>query len=259
MNKVLKKQKIAENTYLLELEAPEIAKKIGPGQFVIIRPKEMTSFVCVPVGTTKRKSISVIVKGNSSKDLFNLKKNDKVSDVVGPIGNQTGVEEIENICLITDSYGIPTIYNIAKIYKDKKIQSSIIVGANNKKLLYWEDKLKDVTKNLFFCTEDGSKGLKGDVPFHLRNIFHESILPFELAIISGSPSFMKDVSKFTKQRVKTRAIVNPQMIDPIGLSGTCRIRIDEKIKFATIDGPEFDAHTIDFRELLGRLGKKYNE
>src|SRR3989338_2926280 len=255
MSRVLKKQKIAENTFLIDVEAPEIAKKIGPGQFVIIRTKPRTEGICVPVGMVKRNSITIVVKGEKSKMMLNYKKNDHLNDVVGPIGNRANVEEVENVCLIADSYGIPVIYNLAKMYKENKIPIAIVIGEKSKRFLYWEDKLKDLADKIYVFTEDGSRGEKGTVPFHLRNLFYEHI--FELAIVSGSPAFMHEVSNFTRQRVKTKAIVNPLMIDPIGLSGTCRIRVDEKIKFAAIEGPEFNAHSIDFEEFVARVGKGY--
>ncbi|MBI4440134.1 sulfide/dihydroorotate dehydrogenase-like FAD/NAD-binding protein [Candidatus Woesearchaeota archaeon] len=255
MSRVVKKQKIADGTYLLELEAPEIAKKIGPGQFVLIRPKARTEGICLPVGIVKRNTISVVVKGENSKVLASLKSNDHVSDIAGPIGNQTSIEEVENVVFISDSYGIPSIYNIAQAYKDSKVQTYIIIGDKSRKFLYWEDKMKEITNKIVICTEDGSRGHRGTVPSNLRNILSDS--QFELAIVAGTPSFMHEVSKFTRQRIKTKAVVNPLMIDPIGLSGTCRIRVDEKIKFATIDGPEFNAHSVDFDELRERIGRGF--
>ncbi len=255
MNNVLSKQKIAENTFAIEVENPELARKLGPAQFVLVRPKSGFSSLCVPVGEIKKNSFSFIAKGESTKFFSSLKKNDELNDVIGPIGNRTALEEIEQVCLICDSHGIPMMYNLAKFYKDNKIRSSIVVTDKTKKMLYWEDKLKTIADILLICTDDGSKGEKGPVYPHLRDLLGH--MQYDIAIVSGSPLFMHEVANFTRQRIKTRAIVNPKMLDPIGLSGTCRIKVDDKIKFATIDGPTFNAHSIDFDELQQRIGKEF--
>ncbi len=257
MNKIVRKQKLAENTYLIEIEAPDIAKKTQPGQFVVLRVNETGERIPLTIADHTKKTITliVLVVGKTTDELAKLRKNDSVLDLAGPLGNKSDIKEYGAVCLVGGGLGIAPIYPIAKALK-KENWLTIIIGAKSKNHLFWEDKFKKLTKKLIVCTDDGSKGKHGFVSHELKKLMEDKY--FNLVIAIGPPIMMKTVSDLTKDRVKTRVSLNPLMVDGIGMCGGCRVVIDDHIKFACSDGPEFDAHKVDWNELINR-NKTYDK
>lgn len=255
---ILQKRKLAENTYLIEIEAPEIAKKAKAGQFIILRIDEKGERIPLTIADSTKKTITVVflAVGKTTTDLSPLKKGDLLIDVVGPLGNPSKIQEYGNVVIIGGGLGIAPIYPIAKALKDAKNKVTAVIGAKSKKYLFWEDHFKDICDKVLIATDDGSKGKKGFVSDVLKELMQKERIDLVIAI--GPPIMMKVVAELTKDKIKTIVSLNPIMIDGMGMCGGCRVLIKEEIKFACCDGPEFNAHQVDWEELMNR-NKSYIE
>ncbi len=258
MYKILKKEKLAENIYQMDIEAPDIAKKAKAGHFVMVRMDENSERIPLTVVDTGKKAVTIIFQtiGYSTSELGKLMKGNEILDFVGPLGNPAHIEQLGHVVLVAGGVGAAEVYPIAREMKKAKNQVTIIYGAKSKKLLFWEDKLKKVSDRLIICTDDGSKGRKGLVTNALKELMEKEPINYVLAI--GPSIMMMFVAKLTKDRIKTAVSLNPIMVDGVGMCGSCRVVIDGRVNFACVDGPEFDAHLVDWDELLNR-NRLYNE
>ncbi|MBU0615876.1 MAG: sulfide/dihydroorotate dehydrogenase-like FAD/NAD-binding protein [Nanoarchaeota archaeon] len=252
MYPVLQKKKLAKDIYLLEVEAPEIAKKAKPGQFIILRINQNGERIPLTIADKTKKSIFLVflVVGKTTELLSCMKKNDKLLDLVGPLGDASEISEFGSVCLIGGGLGIAPIYPIAKALKKLGNRIIVILGAKTKKLLFWEDKFQAVADEIIICTDDGSKGIQGFVTDGLKSLMQKE-RPNRVVVI-GPPIMMKSVAEMTRHRIKTIASLNPIMVDGMGMCGGCRVIVGEQVKFACCDGPEFDAHLVDWDDLMNR-------
>ncbi len=252
MFKILQKKKLAENTFMLEVAAKDISRKAKPGQFIILRIDDKGERIPLTIADTTKNGIILVVLnvGHTSGKLSRLKKGDQILDFIGPLGNSSELEKFGNVCLIGGGLGIAPIYPIAKALKEKGNKIITLIGAKTKKHLFWEDRFKNISDKLIICTDDGSKGLKGFVTNALEPTLKKERLNRLICI--GPPVMMRAVANMTKGRVKTIVSLNPIMIDGIGMCGSCRVTVDNETKFACVDGPEFDAHLVDFDSLINR-------
>ena len=255
MYQILKKEKLAENIYLMEIEAPDIAKKAKAGQFVILRIDENAERIPLTIVDAGKKAVTIIFQavGRTTNDLAKLRKGNAIQDFTGPLGNPAHIREFGyegHVCLVGGGVGAAEVYPIAREMKKLKNRVTIIFGTKTKKLLFWEDKLKKVSNKLIICTDDGSKGKKGFVTNALKELMEKEHIDYVVAI--GPTIMMKSVSKLTRDRIKTSVSLNPIMVDGVGMCGSCRVVIDGRVKFACVDGPEFNAHEVDWEELLNR-------
>lgn len=255
---ILQKRKLAENTFLMEIEAPDIAKKAKAGQFVIIRIDDKGERIPLTIADSTKKTITIVflVVGKTTTQLSELKKGDTLIDVVGPLGNPSKIQEYGNIVIIGGGLGIAPIYPIAKALKQAKNRVTAIIGAKSKDHLFWVDHFKEICDRVLIATDDGSKGQKGFVSDILKELMQKERI--ELVIAIGPPIMMKVISELTRNRIKTIVSLNPIMIDGMGMCGGCRVIIDGEIKFACCDGPEFNGHKVDWNELMNR-NKIYTE
>lgn len=255
---VLQKRKLAENIYLMEIEAPEIAKKAKAGQFIVLRISEKGERIPLTIADSTKKTITVVflVVGKTTTDLSLLKKGDSLVDFVGPLGNPSKIQEYGNVVIIGGGLGIAPIYPIAKALKEAKNKVTAIIGAKSKKYLFWEDRFKDVCDKVLIATDDGSKGHKGFVSGILKEVMQKEKI--DLVIAVGPPIMMKVISDLTREKIKTVVSLNPIMIDGMGMCGGCRVLIKGEIRFACCDGPEFNAHQVDWGDLMNR-NKTYLE
>ncbi len=251
MSDILKKKKLGENIYLMDVEAPDIAKKARPGQFVILRIDEKGERIPLTIADYDKKKITLVflVVGHTTERLSQLKKGDKLLDFVGPLGKPSLIKDYGTVCMVGGGLGIAPIYPIAKALK-KNNKIITIIGAKTKKHLFWEDKFKDISDKLLVATDDGSKGHKGFVTELLKNVLEKNKANLVIAI--GPPIMMKVISKQTRGRVKTIVSLNPIMVDGMGMCGGCRVVVDGQTKFACVDGPEFDGHKVNWDELINR-------
>lgn len=252
MFEILKKQKLAENTYLMEISAPAVAKKAKSGNFVILRIDEAGERIPLTIADYSKKTITVIflVVGKTTKQLSNLRKGDVLLDFCGPLGNNTEIKEVGTVCLVGGGLGMASLYIIGRAFKKADNNVISIIGAKSKNFLFWEDHYKEISDQLIVYTDDGSKGKKGFVTEALRELMRKKKINRVVAI--GPTIMMKAIADLTKDRIKTIVSLNPIMIDGMGMCGCCRVVVDENVKFACIDGHEFDAHKIDWDELMNR-------
>lgn len=257
MYKIKEKKFLAEKTYLIKLFAPDIAKKTKPGNFIILRINEKGERIPLTIADHDSETITIIflVVGRTTEDLSKLNKGDNILDVAGPLGNPIECGKYGTVVFVAGGLGIAAIYpQLRALKKENRIIS--IIGARKKELLFLLDEIKELSDKMIVCTDDGSYGKKGLVTDALKELIDEEKI--DMVITIGPTIMMKAVSELTKGKVETIASINSIMVDGIGMCGSCRIHVNNKIRFACVDGPEFNAHQIDWDELLKR-NSKYKE
>ncbi|MBQ3307916.1 MAG: sulfide/dihydroorotate dehydrogenase-like FAD/NAD-binding protein [Bacilli bacterium] len=258
MYKVIKNEKINPNTYLMEIEAPEVIKNALPGQFVILMGKEDSERIPLTIyDTDKEKNIlSVIyqVIGASTEELSTIKKD--IFAVTGPLGKPNEIcknpEEYKKrkIVYVAGGVGVAPVYPQVKYLKERGFDIDVIYGAREKDLLIIQDKLEAVSKNVYYVTDDGSFGEKGFV----TNVLEANHDKYDLCVAIGPLIMMKNVAAVTKKyNIQTIVSMNPLMVDGSGMCGACRCEIEGKPKFACIDGPEFDGHKVNYDLAMKRM------
>ena len=257
MFKIVKREEMAEGTVILnEIEAPLIAKKAKPGQFVILKANEEGERIPLTMADTdpEKGTITIIymVVGKSTALFKTLQVGDAYQDVIGPLGKPTEIEKVGNIVCVGGGTGIAVLHPITRALKDAGNHVTAIVGSRTKDLLIMEDRMSAASHELLICTDDGTYGRKGFVTEALKDVLDKGDTQMVVAI--GPVPMMKFVSKMTADYgVKTVVSLNPIMVDGTGMCGGCRVTIGGKTKFACVDGPEFDGHQVDYDELMLRL------
>ena len=262
MFKIVKKIALAPQIKRIEVEAPEIAKKAKPGQFVILRVDEKGErFPLTIVDTdTENGTITLVFLevGTSTKKLGLLNEGDYILDVVGPLGNPTEIKKYGVVCCIGGGVGVAALYPVVRAFKKVNNYVISIIGARTSSLLILEDEIRKYSDEIYITTDDGSKGYKGFTTDVLKKLLQEG-KHIDLVYAVGPAIMMKVVADITRPyKIKTIVSLNPIMVDGTGMCGACRVRIGNEVKFACVDGPEFDAHLVDWNELLARL-KMYRE
>lgn len=256
MFKILKKQELAPKIKLMDVSAPEIARKAKPGQFVVLRvddkgerfPLTLVDWNC------EEGWIRLIFQevGVSTIKLGSLSVGDSILDVVGPLGTPSEIMNYGLVAVIGGGVGTAPAYPIAKALKKSGNRIVSIIGARSAELLILEDEMREVSDELYISTDDGSKGHKGFVSDVLKMLIEKNY-PFNLVYAVGPAIMMKVVASVTKPYgIKTVVSLNPIMVDATGMCGACRVTVGGKTKFVCVDGPEFDAHEVDFDELMKR-------
>jgi len=263
MHKIVRTDTLAPSMFLLEVEAPKVAGKRKPGQFIILRIDEKGERVPFTISDSDsaRGTLTLIyqVVGKTTAQMSNLKVGDTILDVVGPLGKPTHIEKLGTVCCIGGGTGIAIAYPIAKALGEVGNKVISILGSRNKELLFYEDEVKAISDELVICTDDGSYGQKGLVTEMLKQLIDRGE-DLKLVVAIGPVPMMKFVSLMTKEyEVPTIVSLNPIMIDGSGMCGCCRVVVDGKTKFACVDGPEFDAHKVDFELLTKRLATYRDE
>ena len=262
MAKILKRERLVPNIHLLEVQAPEIANKCQPGQFVIVMPDERGERIPLTIADWDRKKGSVVsvfmVVGTSTHKLSLLRAGDEVPVFVGPLGKPSEIKKYGTVLCGGGCFGIAAIFPIARALKEagNKVISLIDVKANY--LLYWENKLREVSDNYFISARDSYYNCKDYIHKKLRTIIKEE-KKIDRVVAIGCTYLMYACSEATKSlKIKTVVSLNPIMVDGTGMCGACRVTIDGKTKFACVDGPDFDGHEVDWEELFSRR-KSYFE
>ncbi len=257
MFKIVGREEMANGTVVLnEIEAPLIAKKAKPGQFVILKATETGERIPLTMADTDpgKGTITIIymVVGKSTALFKSLKVGDGYLDVIGPLGKPTHLENVGNVVCVGGGTGVAVLHPITRGLKQAGNNVISIIGARNKGLLILEEQMKAASHKLYVCTDDGSYGHHGFVTDVLKDILSKNDIKLVVGI--GPVPMMKFVCKMTKDfNVKTLVSLNPIMIDGTGMCGGCRVSIGGKTQFACVDGPEFDGHQVDFDELMLRL------
>ena len=257
MFKILKKKQLNENVVLFEIQAPFIAAKAEAGQFIIFRVDEFGERIPLTISDYDRQAgtITIVVQtvGASTMKLAKLDVGECLSDVAGPLGVATEYDEgIKKVAVVGGGVGCAIAYPQAKKLFNMGVDVDIIAGFRNKDIVILEDEMKAVSNNLYICTDDGSYGSKGFVTDKLKELI-ESGNKYDEVVAIGPVIMMKFVSKTTEPYgIKTLVSLNPIMIDGTGMCGGCRVTVGGKIRYACVDGPDFDGHQVDFDELMKR-------
>ncbi|MHC1594881.1 MAG: sulfide/dihydroorotate dehydrogenase-like FAD/NAD-binding protein [Methanotrichaceae archaeon] len=257
MFEIVKREEMAKGTVILnEIEAPRIARKAEPGQFVILKANETGERIPLTIAGTdpERGTITVIymVVGRSTALFRELPVGEGYQDVIGPLGRPAHLERVGTVVCVGGGTGVAVLYPITRGLKQLGNRVISIIGARTKDLLILEDEMKAISDELHVCTDDGSYGHHGFVTDVLKTVLEEETVG--LAVAVGPVLMMKFVSEITRPyNVKTLVSLNPIMIDGTGMCGGCRVSVDGKNKFACVDGPEFDGHKVDFDQLMQRL------
>jgi ferredoxin--NADP+ reductase len=256
MAKILKRERLVPNIHLLEVQAPQIAQKCRPGQFVIIMPDERGERIPLTIADWDRKKGSVtsvvMVVGTSTHKLARLNSGDEVPVFVGPLGKPSEIEKFGTVICAGGCFGIGAVYPVARAMKEagNKVITLIDVKANY--LLYWEDKLREVSDEVYISARDSYYDCKSFIPEVLKKILKEK-KKVDRVFSVGCTYLMYTCAEATRRRgIKTLVALNPIMVDGTGMCGACRVSVDGRTKFACVDGPEFDGHLVDWEELFSR-------
>ena len=256
MNRILRKDVLNPAVTLMEVEAPLVAKKAEPGQFIILRVDEDGERIPLTVADFDREagSITIIfqVVGATTRKLNQLSEGDFIHDFVGPLGRATHTEGLKKVAVVGGGVGCAIAYPVAKKLHQQGCEVHAIVGFRNRELVILEEAFETASTKLVRMSDDGSWGEKGLVTNALKQLI-ESGEQYDEVITIGPLIMMKFVCQLTKQYgIKTVASMNPIMIDGTGMCGGCRLTVGGETKFACVDGPEFDGHLIDFDEAMAR-------
>ena len=256
MAKVLKIEELAQDIKLMELDAPQITKKVQPGQFIVLRIYEEGERIPLTIADSDPgKGILKIVfqeVGKSTKLLGTLKAGDQIADLIGPLGKPSEIEKFGTVVCIGGGVGTPEIYPVARALRQAGNKVISIVGARSKNLLIMEKEMRNVSDELYITTDDGSYIKKGFVTDELKRII-DSGIKVDRVFAVGPVVMMKAVAKLTQPyNIPTVVSLNPIMLDATGMCGVCRVEVGGETKFACVDGPEFDGHKVDFDLLVAR-------
>ena len=264
MYKILKKKWLSKNICLMEVEAKDLSLSAKPGQFLIVKKDEFGERIPLTVCDydVEKGTVTIVffVLGKSTKDIGTLEEGEYFQDVVGPLGVESeflheDLEVLKNkkVLFVGGGVGTAPIYPQVKWFAKNGLKADVIVGAKTKELLILEDELKNVADNLYIATDDGSYGFHGLVTDVIDDLIKNQNKHYDHVVAIGPMIMMKFVCLKTKEYgIKTTVSLNPLMVDGTGMCGACRVRIGDKIKFACVDGPEFDGHLVDFDEAMRR-------
>lgn len=255
MYRIIAKERLAENIHLLEVEAPEVARKAQPGQFVVVRVDEEGERIPLTIADwdVERGSITIILLavGTTTRKLARLNAGDSILNFVGPLGRPTEIDRFGTVICVAGGVGTASIFPISRLLKARQNEVIAIMGARTKELIFWEDHLRSVSHQLIVTTDDGSYGRKGVVTEPLKEFLGARKVDRVIAI--GPAVMMKFCCLTTKPAgVNTIVSLNSIMVDGTGMCGCCRVSVGGETKFACVDGPDFDGHEVDWDLLMKR-------
>jgi ferredoxin--NADP+ reductase len=261
MYKVIERRMIVPNMHEFVVEAPDVARSVQAGNFVIVRPDENGERVPLSVSDWDREAGTVTVifmqVGASTAKLARLKPGDSIPTFAGPLGRETEIEQYGTVLCIGGCYGIGSVYPIARSLKEKGNTVYALLEARSTYLLYWQERYEKLADRVLAITRDGTSGYKGHLTRLSEILTLEKIKPDRI-IANGCTFQMMTVSEMTRPMgIKTMVNMNPIMIDGTGMCGVCRLTVAGTTKFACVDGPDFDGHEIDWQEFLNRR-RTYN-
>ncbi len=264
MYKILKAEELTTNIFLMVVEANRVAKHCLPGQFLIVRTAEDSERIPLTICDYDREAGTVTIVfqivGGSTVEMSKLQAGDSFHDVVGPLGCASELcektkEELDamNIVFVAGGVGTAPVYPQVKYLHEMGVNADVIVGAKTKDLLILEKEMEAVAGNLYVTTDDGSYGRSGMVTKTIEDLVKEEGKKYDLCVAIGPMIMMKFVCKMTESlNIPTIVSLNPIMVDGTGMCGGCRVTVGGEVKFACVDGPEFDGHKVDFDEAMKR-------
>jgi len=257
MNKIIRKVHFSENVIMFEVEAPLIAKSRKAGHFVMVKVGEKGERIPLTIAGAdlQKGTITLVIQrmGVSSTKLCNLNEGDFITDMVGPLGKATHIENFGTVVCACGGVGTAPMLPIVDALKKAGNKVITVLAARTKDLIILEDQMQGLSDEVIVMTDDGSYGVKGLVTNGVESVINREKV--DLCVTIGPAIMMKFVSLLTKKyEVPTLASLNTIMVDGTGMCGACRVTVGGKTKFVCVDGPEFDAHQVDFDEMLMRLG-----
>ncbi len=255
MYRILVREDLTPGIHLFKVEAPQVARKAQPGQFVIIRSEEKGERIPLTIADWDEKEGSVTIVfmevGTTTRKLACLDAGDSILDFVGPLGRPTEIKNFGTVVCVAGGVGVAPMYPITRALKARGNKIISILGARSQELLFWEDHLQDVSHELTVTTDDGSYGRKGLVTEPLKDLL--GTMKVDRVIAIGPAIMMKFCSLTTKPfGVKTIVSLNTIMVDGTGMCGCCRVAVGGETKFACVDGPDFNGHEVDWDLLINR-------
>lgn len=264
MYKIQKAEKLSEKIFLMDVEAPRVAKHCQPGQFIIVKMDEKGERIPLTICDYDRENGTVTIVfqviGASTEKMSHLKEGDAFEDFVGPLGCASeliseDIEELKKkkIVFIAGGVGTAPVYPQVKWMKEHGIDVDVIIGARTKDIMILENEMREVAGNLYIATDDGSYGFKGNACDQINELVKNLNKTYTKVIAIGPMIMMKFVTILTKElNIPTIVSMNPIMVDGTGMCGACRLKVGDEIKFACVDGPEFDGHLVDFDQAMRR-------
>jgi len=255
---IVRREDFSDVTYLLEIRHPQMAKAARPGQFVIVMEHEHGERIPLTIADFDRDkgTITLVIQavGKTTKEMQqNCSVGTRLHAMVGPMGIPSHIGQAKKVVCVGGGLGVAPVYPQARAYKDSGAYVIGVLGFRNKGLMFWEDKFRACCDELIVCTDDGSAGIKGLVTEGIKKAIatHADI---DEVVAIGPPIMMKGCAEATRPHaIKTMVSLNPVMVDGTGMCGGCRVKIGEQVKFACVDGPDFDGHQVDFDDLMARL------
>jgi NAD(P)H-flavin reductase len=258
--RIVAREDYSDVTYMLEVAHPQMARAAQPGQFVIVMETEHGERIPLTIADFDRErgTITLVIQavGKTTKEMqANLKAGDSLFAMVGPMGIPSHIGTAKKVVCVGGGLGVAPVYPQARAYKESGAYVIGVIGFRNKDLMFWQDKFAAVCDELIVCTDDGSAGIKGLVTEGIKQAAakHADI---DECVAIGPPIMMKFCAQTTKALgIKTIVSLNPVMVDGTGMCGGCRVKVGDQVKFACVDGPDFDGHQVDFDDLMARLGR----
>ena len=257
MYEILHKERLSETNKLMVLAEPAVARKAQPGQFVILRVDEYGERVPLTIADYDRDAGTVTIifqeVGKSTSHMGSLLPGDRFATIAGPLGHPTETERHGTVICVGGGVGIAPVFPIARALHESGNEVISIIGARNEELLFWEDRMREISDELIVCTDDGSYGRKALVTEPLREVLEERGGEVARVWAIGPAIMMKFCAETTRPfGVRTMVSLNTIMIDGTGMCGGCRVLLEEGARFVCVDGPEFDGHKVDWDNLLTR-------
>jgi ferredoxin--NADP+ reductase len=256
MNKIVNKEHFSANVVMLEVEAPLIARSRKAGHFVIVKQGEKGERIPLTIASadTAKGTITLVIQavGVSSRKLCNLNVGDEITDLVGPLGQATHIEKVGTVVCAGGGVGVAPLLPIVEAFHRAGNKVIVVLAARTKELIILEEQMKACSDEVIIMTDDGSYGTKGLVTNGVEHIINREKV--DMCVTIGPAVMMKYVALLTKKYdIPTVASLNTIMVDGTGMCGACRITVGGKTRFVCVDGPEFDAHQVDFDEMMLRL------
>jgi len=254
--KIVAAERLTPNSKLLQVEAPQVTRRALPGQFVMVRVDEKGERIPLTIADLDRenRTITIIIQevGKTSRRLASLNAGDSLATVVGPLGLPTEVENYGTVLCIGGGFGMAAMFPIARAFKEAGNVIIGVIGARSENLLLWENRLREIADELYVTTDDGSRGRQGLVVEPLKDLLAEG-RRIDLVFSVGPLVMMRAVAEITRPYgIRTVSSLNPIMVDGTGMCGACRVTVGGQTRFVCIDGPDFDAHLVDWAELRAR-------
>ena len=264
MFKITKKRQLTDYIYLMDIEAPRVAKSAMPGQFVIVKTDEKGERIPLTVCDYDREAGTVTIVfqtlGVSTQDMAKYEEGDCFADFVGPLGKASELVDEDlaelkkkKILFVAGGVGTAPVYPQVKWLHENGVNADVIVGARNTGIVILKEEMEAVAGNYYLATDDGSSGFKGMVTDKIKDLVNNEGKKYDLVIAIGPKKMMKFACLLTKElKIPTVVSMNPIMVDGTGMCGACRVTVGDQVKFACVDGPEFDGHLVDFDQAMRR-------